>query len=146
GGFAYDFGCARNTGRARLQGASLSGGWRLGDWSLRGTADFLDAKDTATGARLVRRAAHQQTLAADWRSGRWSAGAEMVRVGARPEGGRMLAAYATLDLKARVELAAGWQFEARLLNATDRDVEPALDYRSLGRQAWAGLRWNGPAL
>lgn len=145
-GFEYDFGCARNIGRARLQGASLSGGWRSGAWAVRGTADFLDAIDRDTGARLTRRAAHQQTLSADWRDGRWSLGAEGVRVGARPEGGRMLAAYTTLDLKARLQLAPAWQLEARLLNATDRDVEPALDYRSLGRQAWIGLRWSGAAL
>ena len=55
----------------------------------------------------------------------------------------MLAAYATLDLKARVQLAPAWQLEAKLLNATDRDVEPARDYQSLGRQAWVGLRYQG---
>jgi len=43
----------------------------------------------------------------------------------------MLAAYTTLDLK------------AQLLNATDRDVEPALDDPSLGRRAWVGLRYQG---
>mgnify|MGYP002380942990 FL=1 len=141
---SYDFGCARNIGRARLQGATLAAGTQWGALSLRGTADFLDATDTDTGARLTRRAAHQGTLSADWRQPRWSAGAELVRVGARPEGGRMLAAYTTLDLKARLQLAPAWQLEARLLNATDRDVEPALDYRSLGRRAWVGLRYQGP--
>jgi hypothetical protein len=35
-------------------------------------------------------------------------------------------------------LAAG----LKLLNATDRDHEPALDYQSLGRQAWVGLRYE----
>lgn len=142
-GPAYDYGCARNIGRARLQGATLAGGAQWGALSLRGTADFLDATDSATGARLTRRAAHQQTLAADWRQPRWSAGAELVRVGARPEGGRMLAAHATLDLKARLQLAPAWQLEAKLLNATDRDVEPARDYQALGRQAWVGLRYQG---
>lgn len=142
-GPAYDYGCARNIGRARLQGATLSGGAQWGALSLRGTADFLDATDSDTGARLARRAAHQETLAVDWRQPRWSAGFEVVSVGARPEGGRMLAAYTTLDLKARLQLAPAWQLEAKLLNATDRDVEPARDYQSLGRQAWIGLRYQG---
>ena len=138
----FDYGCARNIGRARLQGVTLTGGTRVGSLSLRGTADFLDATDTTSGSRLTRRAAHQQTLSADWRSERWSAGAELVRVGARPEGGRTLAGYATVDLKARVAIARGWRLEFKLLNATDRDVEPALDYQSLGRQAWIGLRYE----
>jgi vitamin B12 transporter len=139
----FDFGCARNIGRARLQGATLTGGTTVAALTLRGTADFLDAIDTATGSRLTRRAAHQQTLTADWRAGRWSAGGDLVRVGARPEGGRTLAAYTTLDLKVRVTVAPGWRLELKLLNATNRDVEPALDYQSLGRQAWVGLRYEG---
>ena len=140
---AYDFGCARNIGRARLQGATLSAGTQWGALALRGTADFLDATDAATGARLTRRAAHQGTLAADWRQPGWSAGVELVRVGDRPEGGRMLPAYTTVDLKARWQLAPAWQLEAKLLNATDRDVEPARDYQSLGRRGWVGLRYQG---
>jgi len=145
-GFDYDFGCARNVGRARLQGATLSGSTRVGAWSLRGTVDFLDAIDADSGARLTRRAAHQETLALDYRQARWSAGAELVSVGARPESGKMLAAYTTLDLKARWQLSPGWQLEARLLNATNQDVEPARDYQSLGRQAWLGLRWDWQGL
>ena len=140
-GFAYDFGCARNIGRARLQGASLNGDTLLGAWRFRAVVDFLDAKDALTGARLTRRAAHQETLGADWRSGALSVGAELLRVGARPEGGRTLAGYAVLDLKARWQVDAHWQLEAKLLNATDRDYQPALDYRPLGRQAWLGARW-----
>ena len=103
--------------------------------------DFLDAKDALTGARLTRRAAHQETLGADWRSGALNVGAELLRVGARPEGGRTLAGYAVLDLKARWQVDAHWQLEAKLLNALDRDYQPALDYRPLGRQAWLGARW-----
>ncbi len=142
----YDFGCARNIGRARLQGATLAAGWRTGPWSWRGTADFLDAKDLATGARLTRRAAHQETVAIDYRGQGWSVGAEVLRVGARPEAGDVLAAYATVDLKARWRLSPAWSLTARLLNATDRDHEPALDYRPLGRQAWLGMRYEAKGL
>ncbi len=144
--FEYDFGCARNVGRARLQGASLAGGTQLGHWRVRGSADVLDATDSSSGARLVRRAAHQQTLSAHYRQGRWSVGADLLRVGARPEGGKTLAAYTTVDLTATVELAPGWQLEARLLNAGDRDIEPARDYQSPGRQGWLGLRFQGLGL
>ena len=42
-----------------------------------------------------------------------------------------------------MQLAPAWQLEAKLLNATDRDVEPARDYQSLSRQAWVGLRYQG---
>ncbi|HKX43061.1 MAG TPA: TonB-dependent receptor, partial [Burkholderiaceae bacterium] len=69
---AYPFGCARNFGRARLQGATLAGAQRFGALNVRGTLDFLDAKDLDTGARLPRRAARQASLAADYDLGAWN--------------------------------------------------------------------------
>jgi len=143
---AYDFGCARNIGRARLQGATLSGAQRWGAWRVSGTVDFLDAKDTDTGARLTRRAAHQESLAADYGVGAWNAGAALLAVGARPDGTVTLASYVTLDLRARWRFNPQWQVEAKLLNATNREIEPARDYQSLGRQAWIGVRYDGKGL
>ena len=67
----------------------------------------------------------------------------MLHLGARPDGGKQLAAETTLDLKAAWRFAAGWTLQAKLLNATDRATEPARDYQGLGRQAWLGLRYEG---
>jgi vitamin B12 transporter len=145
-GAAYDFGCARNVGRARLQGATLTAAHRMGEFGLRATMDWLDAKDLDTGARLARRAAHQSQLEADWRRGDWQLMAAVLAVGARPEGGATLAAYQTLDLQGRYRLAPQWQLEAKLLNAFDRQFEPARDYQAVGRQAWLGVRYQGTGL
>jgi vitamin B12 transporter len=142
---AYDFGCARNVGRARLQGATLTGAQRFGALSVRGVLDFLDAKDLDTGARLPRRAARQASLAADYDLGAWNFGAALLAVGARPDAGVQLGAYETLDLRARWRFAKQWQLEAKLLNATDRTIEPARDYQTPGRQAWIGVRYDSNA-
>lgn len=139
---SYSFGCAANTGRARLQGATLSAGARLGAWNLRSVLDFVDAKNAITQARLPRRAAHQASLQADYDGGTWSAGAALLQVGARPDGGANLASYTTIDLKARWRFAAQWALEARILNAGDKDIEPVRDYQALGRQVWLGLSWD----
>ncbi len=138
----YALGCVANTSRARLQGATLSGAKALGDWSLRAQVDFLDAKNEDTGARLTRRAAHQETLGLDWRHGVWNAGASVLHVGARPDS-RELGAETTLDLKAGWRFAKGWTLESRLLNATDEDLEPSAYYRGPARQFWLGLRYEG---
>ena len=140
---SFDFGCARNVDRARLQGATLTASKRLGALDLRAVVDFLDAKDSATGQRLPRRAAHQETLDASWRAGAWTWAATLLAVGARPEAGARLAAYEILDLQTRYRFAPRWQWEAKLLNATDRRYEPALDYQSVGRQLFVGLRYDG---
>jgi vitamin B12 transporter len=143
---AYQYGCARNIGRARLQGATIAGAQRFGALRVSGTVDFLDAKDQDTNKRLSRRAAHQESLAADCDLGAWRIGAALLSVGSRPDGNAKLAAYATLDLNARWRFAPQWQLEAKLLNATDRQYEPARDYQPLGRQAWLGVRFESKGL
>ena len=140
----FDYGCAANIGRARLQGVSLNGGLQAGAWRGRAVVDFTDAKDADTHQRLQRRAAHQASLSLDYDGGAWVVGASALNVGARPDGGKMLDAYTTIDLRARWRFAPQWQLEAKLLNATDRDIEPARDYQALGRQAWIGVRWDFP--
>jgi vitamin B12 transporter len=145
-GSAYDYGCARNVNRARLTGLTLSGEHRWNDLSLNGTIDFLDAIDELTSARLPRRAAHQESLAGEYRLGDWTLGASVLRVGARPDGGKALDGYTTLDLKAHWRFAPQWRLEAKWLNATNRDVEPARDYQGLGRQGWLGVRFDGAVL
>ena len=140
----YDYGCAANIGRARLQGLSLNGGLQAGAWRGRAVLDFVDAKDADTGQRLTRRAAHQASLSVDYDAGAWLVGVSALNVGARPDGGKMLDAYTTIDLRARWRFSPQWQLEAKLLNATDRDIEPARDYQALGRQAWLGVRWDFP--
>lgn len=142
----FTSGCAANVSRARLQGATLNASQRVGAFSLHATVDFLDAKDDLTGNRLVRRAAHQETFGVDWSRGPWIIGATVVDVGARPDGLATLAAYQTLDLQARYKATPHCQIEAKLMNATDRQYEPALDYQSLGMQAWLGVRYNGVGL
>lgn len=138
---AGQFGCAANTSKARLQGATLAAGTRHGNWQLRANVDFLDARDEDTGQRLNRRAAHQGSVSVDHDAGAWQAGATLTRVGSRPDGDTRLGAYAQLDLRASWRVDARWRLEARVFNVTDRDIEPVLGYQDPGRQFWLGLRW-----
>ena len=140
---AYEWGCAANIAKARLRGVTLSGGALLGDLQLRAQIDFIDAKNTETGARLTRRAAHQASLSADYTMGDWRFGAAALQVGERPEGATYkLKQETTLDLKARWQFAPQWSLEAKVINATDVDLEPLRDYQGLGRQAWLGVRYS----
>ena len=142
----YAYGCASNIGRAQLQGVSLSGSNRWGALQISAAVDFLDAKDLDTNNRLPRRADHQGSLTADYQVGAWNLGAAFLAVGSRPDGSVTLASYETLDLRARWRFAPQWQLEARLQNATDRAIEPARDYQSLGRQGWIGVRFDSQGL
>jgi vitamin B12 transporter len=141
-----DFGCAANTDHATLRGATLTGAQGWGGFTLRGTVDFLSAKDDDTGERLARRAAHQETLAANYARGSWTAGASILDVGSRPDGGIVLGGYSVVDLRATWRFMPQWRLEAKLLNALDHRIEPVRDYQGLGRQAWIGIRYDGLGL
>ena len=140
---AYAYGCARNIARATLQGASLAAQHQIGALGLKARLELLDAKDDSTGQRLNRRATHQSHGSAEWRQGNWTWGAHLLHLGARPDGGVMLAAETTLDLSAQWRLNRHWTLQTKLLNATDRDLQPVRDYQGLGRQAWLVLRHAG---
>ncbi|HEY4082922.1 MAG TPA: TonB-dependent receptor [Burkholderiaceae bacterium] len=140
------FGCAGNTSRAKLQGATLSAGQRWGGLNLRANVDLLDARDENSGARLARRAAHQESLMADYDAGNWTVGASLVDVGARPDGSANLGAYALIDVRATWHFLPQWRLEAKVLNVADRDTQPVRDYQGLGRQAWIGLRFDSKGL
>ncbi|MEO7056518.1 MAG: TonB-dependent receptor [Caldimonas sp.] len=143
---AFNFGCAGNISRARLQGATFAGSHHWGGFAVRASVDLLDAKDADTGERLVRRAAHQETLVADYDAGPWRIGASGLFVGSRPEGGAVLGGYGVLDLRASWRLQRQWQLEAKLLNALDHRIEPVRDYQGIGRQAWLGIRFDSAGL
>ena len=142
----YAFGCARNIGRARLQGASLSAAHRWGGLELSGKVELLDAKDSDTGRRLARRAAHQESATARYSIESWTIAASVLAVGARPDSGTVLGGYGTLDLQASWRFLPNWRAHVKLLNALDHRIEPVRDYQGLGRQAWLGLRFDGQGL
>jgi vitamin B12 transporter len=142
----YPYGCAANVSRARLTGATLAASTRAGGLTLRANIDVLDAKDADTGIRLPRRAAHQESLTADYATGAWNFGAALLAVGSRPDAGVVLSGYETLDLRTTWRVAPQWLLEARLLNATNRNIEPLRDYQALGRQAWLGVRFDSAGL
>ena len=136
------FGCAANTSRARLQGATFGFGQTWGGFDAQLGVDLLDAVDIDTGQRLARRAAHQEHLTLTYASGPWSSSGSLVVVGARPDGGVTLGGYGVLDLRAAWRFASPWRLELKLLNALDHRVEPVRDYQGLGRQFWVGLRYD----
>ena len=141
-GTGYNFGCAGNISRAELQGATLAASHTWGAWAWRAQIDTLRARDLNSGAPLPRRAERQASLGADWTAGAWTAGASLLHLGARPDGGKTLAAETTVDLQATWRAAAAWTVQARLLNASDERIEPVRDYQGLGRQAWLLLRYE----
>ncbi|NBU49676.1 MAG: TonB-dependent receptor [Betaproteobacteria bacterium] len=146
---AYAFGCAANFGKAELKGYTLETQWPVQPGSAQPTwrlaYDGVDARD-GKGQALPRRARHQWRLQSQHTLAGWQLGTAWLWQSERREAGTVLREGTRLDLQALRKLGAampGWSLRVSVLNALDRDIEPALDYRAPGRQFFAGLRWEG---
>jgi vitamin B12 transporter len=141
---ASTFGCYENVGRARYEGATLSGRTALGPVALQASADWHDPRNLDTGKRLARRASRLATLAAEVPWAGWSFGAELQAAGARFDDAantRRMGGYSLFNLRASRPLAPGWTLEGRIDNLADKAYELARTYATAGRTAQLALRW-----
>ncbi len=144
-GCSSSFGCYASTARARYRGVTLSGGHRIGDVTLRASADFQDPRDLDTDNLLARRARRHATLGADWRVGGWTLGAEVQASSKRFDDAantRELRGYGVLNLVASTQLTRDIGLVARVDNVGDKDYMLARGYATGGRSAYLGLKWT----
>lgn len=137
-------GCYANTARAEYQGLTLSAGHRIGDMTLRASADFQDPRDLNTDKQLARRARRHGVLGADWAVAGWTLGAEVQTSSMRYDDAantRRLGGYTLLNLVASTRLTPSLTLIARLDNAGDKDYQLARTYATAGRTAYVGLKW-----
>ena len=139
------FGCYENTGRALLQGVTISGAHRLAGVNLGGSLDLQNPKDDVTDKLLARRAKRLLKLNADTRVGDWTLGTEWRGSSKRYDDAantRRLGGYGVLSLYASATLAREWQLLARIDNLADKDHQLARGYATAGRTFHVGLRWT----
>lgn len=141
------FGCYENVGRARYEGATLSGHTTWGPVALRGSVDWHDPRNLETDKRMARRARHLATLGADTELAGWSLGTEVQAAGERFDNAantQRLGGYALINLRASTAVTAGLTLEARVDNLADKQYQLARTYNTAGRTVQVGLRWAMP--
>ena len=141
----------RNIDSARVDGLTVEGRHRIGEWTLRGTATLQNPRgerfDPGTGdlvsGQLARRAKRHASLGVDWQPGALRLGAEVVAQGQRRDSNdETMGGYALLALSAGYRLSPELDLFARLDNVTDRDYETAWGYRPLPRTLLVGFNWR----
>lgn len=142
---------AQNLAVAKVLGVTTEASLKLGDWRLRGsltrqqpTAESPDAVTGATvEAPLARRARAFGVLGADWGSGDWRAGVNLIAQGRRFDtGGAPLGGYAIIDVWGSHQWRRDLAFTWRVGNLTDREYETALGFRSPPRLVLVGVRYS----
>ena len=142
---ADSFGCYGNTARAQYEGVTLSAGHRLGDVTLRASADFQDPRDLETDRQLARRSRRHATVGADWRLAGWVLGAEVQTSAMRWDDAantRRLGGYTLLNLSATTQLTRELGLVARIDNVGDKDYQLARTYATGGRRGYVGVKWT----
>ena len=137
------FTTVENIARARIEGATLSAGWRDGDWQARAEWTHQRPRDEATGAPLARRADDFGSLGLDWAPGRWRLGADVAASGARVDsGGALLGGYGLVNLHAAYAVTPQWTVSARVDNAADKAYTLVQGYDTTGRSAFVALTYT----
>ena len=137
-------GCYANVGKARYEGLTLAGAYRLGSVNLRGSLDLQNPRNLDTGKQLGRRAKQHAVLGADTRLAGWTLGAEAQASGRRYDTNANtteLGGYTLLNLYASTRLARDYQVVVRLDNLADKDYQLARTYATGGRTFYVGLKW-----
>jgi len=133
-----------NIPRARIQGWTLSYKGQFNALDLRATLDLLDARNEVTDKKLRRRADEQLVLGADYRTGAWKYGANVLAASERYDNDANtveLPGYATLDTYVDYALNPDWSVQARLNNLGDKVYQTADGYNQPGRAGYLTLRW-----
>jgi vitamin B12 transporter len=134
----------RNVERARIEGAEAS--WRYDGerWSARAGLTLQDPRDAQTGARLLRRARENATLAVSRRFGGHELALDLLYAGGRRDFGFpepvAMPAYWLANLSARVAVTQRWTILARAENLFDEDYELARGFNTMGRSLFMALR------
>ena len=137
-------GCYSNVGKARLEGITLAGATKLGQFNLHGSVDFQNPRDQTTDKLLARRAKRFATLGGDTRVAGWTLGAEMQATAKRYDNAAnttVLGGYTLFNLSASTQIAKDFSLIARINNLADKKYETARTYASEGRSAYIGVKW-----
>ena len=134
-----------NIDSAEIRGAQL-GYEYLGDgFSLRADVVGQRAENTASGARLLRRAEESITISYAQDVGRHRLGLSVLASGDREDfGGVTLPGYAVASLTGQFQLSKHLQLNARVENLFDADYQTAADFRMQGRSAFIEIKYRRP--
>ena len=141
---ASSYGCYENVGRAEYQGVTLTASQRVAGVSLRGSMDWQNPRDLASGKQLARRAKRYATLGADTTLAGWAVGAELYTSAKRYDNAantQVLGGYTTFSLYTSKRLAREVTLLARVDNLADKDYQTARTYATGGRMVYVGLKW-----
>lgn len=140
----HPYGCTFNVNQATIRGLSLSGSTRVGQFTIKGSLDFLDPHDDSNDKTLARRAKRHGSMALEHHAGAITTGAELLFSSERFDDAKnknRLGGYGLLNLYASYDFAPSWSLFGRWNNVLDKDYELAKNYATAGSSLFVGVRY-----
>jgi len=125
-----------NINEASLQGVEFELGTKIGQWSLSGSLNFLDATDEATGLELVRRPEQTLKISVDRALGNFGFGADLLAENGRFDAGTELDSFQLINLRAAYKITDKFNISAKAGNLFDEDYELASGFNTEGRSVF----------
>ena len=135
----------QNVASAKITGWTLAYKGSFGPFAVRAGIDLQDPRDKATGNLLARRARQRANLGADYSSGSWTLGGELVGTGERySDAGntQRMGGFALTNLTANYRIDQNFSLFGRINNLFDRRYELIRDYGVAGVNALVGIRYQ----
>ncbi|MRR50223.1 MAG: TonB-dependent receptor [Rhodocyclaceae bacterium] len=140
-----------NLSKARIKGATFQYARTSGVWDWKASYDVLNARDTATGRTLQRRAPRSGSLDVRRHFDRFDIGAQLVATSARFSNNtntQTLSGYGVVNVDANYRLDKDWTLFGRISNLGDKDyvevrstLTPFNEYAVAGRSLFVGIRY-----
>lgn len=130
---------------ARITGATLSYKGRVANTGVHASATWQDPRNESNHLLLNRRAQRSASAGADYATGAWAFGGDVIAAGKRFDdtaNANRMGGYAVLNLNAGYRYSQDLSFLARLNNAFDKKYELARDYNTEGRNIYFGFDYH----
>ncbi|WP_269496499.1 TonB-dependent receptor domain-containing protein [Castellaniella sp. S9] len=145
----FTAGTMRNLNKATIRGLTLTAEQRLGDTTLRASADFLDPRNDdpqpGQGTDLPRRARQVLRLGAEHRIQAFKLGAEYQYTGNRYDDDAnkvRLGGYSLVNLTAAYDFSKSLGVQVRWNNVLDKDYVLVDGYNTPGSNVFVNVSWR----
>jgi vitamin B12 transporter len=145
----FPFGGAANIDRSRIRGVEASANTTVANWTLAGTATWLDPRDESVGETngnlLPRRSKQTARIDADRSFGAFSIGGSVFVSGKRYDdidNTTRLGGYSLTDLRLAYAFDKAWKIELSAKNIFDKRYETAYLYNQPGRNYMLTVRYT----
>ncbi len=133
-----------NIDETRTRGIELTYGFRRGPYVIDAGLTYQDPRDLTTDKQLPRRAKEKYSLTGRYIGSDYSASAELIYNGERPDSAFsdiILNAYTLLNLSATKTFGKVINIALRLENITNEDYQLADGFNTAGRSAFFNIRY-----